>query len=330
MSVTMRDLGKRLGVSAVTVSKALAGKSGVSEEMRQKIIRLANELGYVNPNAQPARKEKGLDVGILIPANFFSSDSFYAMLYKELVQCLTEAGHFGLLELIAPDMQANMVLPNLLRNRRVDAVILLGQPSRAYAELLVSQPLPVVCMDFSDAAIEADSVVGDSAGGTARLTQHLISQGHRDIAFYGTVKATSSIMERCLGYMAAMLDNELPIRPEYLIPDRDGEGNLMPLVLPENRPTALVCNCDWAARWAIEKLRQQGVRVPEDISIVGFDDCDYTPATVPALTTYRVNQPDMCQTVVQLLAERCAGSQKPRCRVIVGGECVYRESVKPL
>lgn len=330
MSVTMRDLGKRLGVSAVTVSKALAGKSGVSEEMRQKIIRLANDLGYVNPNAQPARKEKGLDVGILIPAKFFSSDSFYAMLYKELVQCLTEAGHFGLLELIAPEMQANMVLPNLLRNRRMDAIILLGQPSRAYAELLASQPLPVVCMDFSDAAIEADTVVGDSAGGSARLTQYLISQGHRDIAFYGTVKETSSIMERYLGYMAAMLDNDLPVRADYLIPDRDAQGELTPLILPENRPTALVCNCDWAARWAIGQLRQQGIRVPEDVSIVGFDDCDYTPATVPALTTYRVNKPDMCRTVVQLLAERCAGSQKPRCRVVVGGECVYRDSVQPL
>lgn len=329
-NVTMRDLGKRLGVSAVTISKALAGKSGVSEEMRQKIIRLADELGYVNPNAQANHKAAGLDVGILIPANFFSNDSFYAMLYKELVQSLTEAGHFGLLELVAPEMQANMILPNLLRNRRMDAIILLGQPTRAYTELLVSQPLPVVCMDFFDTTIKADMVVGDSAGGTAGLTQHLIEMGHRDIAFYGTVKATSSIMERYLGYMAAMMSNDLPVRPEYLIPDRDERGTLMPLALPENRPTALVCNCDWAARWAIDQLRQQGLRVPEDISIVGYDDCDYTPPTVPALTTYRVNMKDMCQTVVQLLADRCAGSQKPRCRVVVGGEGVCRDSVKPL
>lgn len=329
-NVTMRDLGKRLGVSAVTISKALAGKSGVSEEMRQKIIRLADELGYVNPNAQVSHKDKGLDVGILIPANFFSNDSFYAMLYKELVQSLTEAGHFGLLELVAPEMQRDLILPNLLRNRRMDAIILLGQPSRAYTELLVSQPLPVVCMDFFDTTIKADMVVGDSAGGSAGLTQHLIEKGHRDIAFYGTVRATSSIMERYLGYTAAMMSNDLPVRPEYLIPDRDAGGTLMPLRLPEKRPTALVCNCDWAARWAIDQLRQQGIRVPEDISIVGFDDCDYTPATVPALTTYRVNKKDMCQTVVQLLANRCAGSQQPRCRVVVGGEMVFRDSVKPL
>ena len=89
--ITMRDIGRQLGVSAVTVSKALAGKSGVSEEMRQKIIRRASELGYVNPNAPQATPTSGLDVGILIPENFFSVVSFYATFYKQLVQALTDA-----------------------------------------------------------------------------------------------------------------------------------------------------------------------------------------------------------------------------------------------
>lgn len=329
-NVTMRELGKRLGVSAVTVSKALAGKSGVSEDMRQKIIRLANDLEYVNPNAKPEAQMEGLDVGILVPSNFFSSDSFYAMLYKELVQALTEAGHFGLLELVSREMQQSCVLPNLLRSRRVDAIILLGQPDHAYTELLVRQPLPVICMDFYDTTVQADMVVGDSAGGSAALTEHLIAMGHRDIAFYGTVKATSSIKERYLGYLATMMAHDLPIRPEYLIPDRDEQGALTPLILPENRPTALVCNCDWAARWVIDQIRKQGLRVPEDISIVGFDDFSYTPATVPALTTYRVNRQDMCTTVVQLLSDRCSGDRKPVCRITVGGCCVYRDSVRQL
>ena len=302
--VTMRDLGKRLGVSAVTVSKALAGKSGVSEEMRQKIISLANDLGYVNPNASPV--SRGLDVGILIPDHFFSPDSYYAMLCKELVQTLTEAGHFGLLELYTRDMQRDMLLPNLLRSRRVDALVLLGQPDQAYAEQLTKQPLPVICMDFTAPGIRADAVVGDSTGGMAALTRHLIDRGHRDIAFFGAVQATSSIMERYLGYVSAMLTAGLPIRADDLIPDRDAAADLLPLTLPEKRPTALVCNCDWAARWAIGQLKQQGLRVPEDISVVGFDDFSYAPVEAPALTTYRVNREVMCRAVVRLLEERCA------------------------
>lgn len=326
MAVTMRDLGKRLGVSAVTVSKALAGKSGVSEEVRQKIVKLAAELGYVNPNAQQQHASGGLDVGIIIPAPFFSNDSFYAMMYKSLVQELAEAGHFGLLELVSRETQRALILPNLLRSRKVDALILLGQPDEAYVDLLVKQSVPVVCMDFYNTHVRADMVIGDSAGGAAALTQHLIDLGHRDVAYYGSVKATSSIMERYLGYLASMLSNDLPVCPEYLISDRNEEGALQPLTLPEKRPTAIVCNSDWSARWLIDQLKQQGLRVPEDISIVGFDDFNYVPATLPALTTYRVDQRAMCRIVVQLVTERCAGDRKPFARITVGGECVFRDS----
>ncbi|MBQ8202195.1 MAG: LacI family DNA-binding transcriptional regulator [Clostridia bacterium] len=330
MGVTMRDIGKRIGVSAVTVSKALAGKSGVSEEMRQRIVKLAAELGYVNPNTQQPKTFGALDVGIIIPAPFFSNDSFYAMMYKSLVQELTEAGHFGLLELISRETQRNLILPNLLRSRKVDALILLGQPDAAYVEMLVKQPVPVVCMDFYNSCAGVDMVIGDSAGGASALTLHLIARGHRDIAYYGSVKATSSIMERYLGYLAAMMSSDLPVCPEYLISDRDEEGALQPVVLPQKRPTAIVCNSDWSARWLIDQLHQQGLRVPEDISIVGFDDFNYVPATLPALTTYRVDQKAMCRIVVQLISERCAGDQKPYARITVGGECVYRDSVRTL
>ena len=331
MAVTMRELGKRLGVSAVTVSKALAGKSGVSEEMRQKIVKLASELGYVNPNAQqPVRQASGLDVGIIIPAPFFSNDSFYAMMYKSLVQELAEAGHFGLLELVSRETQRALILPNLLRSRKVDALILLGQPDAAYVDLLVKQSVPVICMDFYNTSAGVDMVIGDSAGGASALTQHLIDLGHRDIAYYGSVKATSSIMERYLGYLAAMMSNDLPVSPEYLIPDRDEEGALQPLTLPAKRPTAIVCNSDWSARWIIDQLKQQGLRVPEDVSIVGFDDFNYVPATLPALTTYRVDQKAMCRIVVQLVADRCAGDRKPYARITVNGTCVYRDSALPL
>ena len=121
--ITMRDIGRQLGVSAVTVSKALAGKSGVSEEMRQKIIRRASELGYVNPNAPQTTPTSGLDVGILIPENFFSVVSFYATFYKQLVQALPDAGHFGIMELVTHDLQTALPLPNLLVEAAALAVI---------------------------------------------------------------------------------------------------------------------------------------------------------------------------------------------------------------
>ena len=329
MGVTMRDLGKRLGVSAVTISKALAGKSGVSEEMRQRIIDLADELGYVNPNASPGRKDKGLDIGILVPERFFAGDNFYAMFYKQLLQTLTEMGHFGMLELLTEETQHALELPNLLRSDKVDALILLGQPWEPYAQLMAGQDRPVVALDFHYPSAAMDAVVGDSVAGAAEMTRHLIAWGHRDIGFLGNVKATSSIMERYLGFASEMLRHDLPIRPECVLPDRTDANVLTPPVLPEKLPTAFVCNCDVAARPFIDQLQKAGYRVPEDVSIVSYDDFNNVPGSLP-LTTFRVDAAAMCRIAVQRVADRCRGDQQPFCRIVVGGEGVYRDSVSPL
>lgn len=323
--ITMRDLGKRLGVSAVTVSKALAGKPGVSEEVRQKIIRLAEETGYINPK-QPA---KGLDVGILVPEAFFSGDNFYAMFYKQLLQALTEAGHFGILELITADMQRELILPNLLRSSKVDGLILLGQPSEAYTALLAGQHLPVVALDFHYPAIPVDAVVGDNITGAAEMTRHLTEQGHRDIGFLGNVRATSSIMERYLGFASEMLRQGLTVRPECILDDRTDDNVVTAPDLPEKMPTAFVCNCDIVARFFIEQLRNAGLRVPEDVSVVSFDDFNNVPGSLP-LTTFRVDTAAMCRIAVERVTARCRGDETPPCRIVVGGEGVYRDSVYPI
>lgn len=329
-NITMRDIGRMTGVSAVTVSKALAGKSGVSEEMRQKIVRLAAELGYVNPNGAQVKTALTLDVGILIPDYFFSPDSFYALLYKELVRALTDAGHFGILEMLTAEAETGLRLPHLLSGRHVDALVLLGQPSGAYRRMIARQAVPVVFLDFYDTTVMADAVVGDNVYGASCLTQHLIERGHRDIGFVGNVRATSSIMERYLGFASAMLCHNLPIRPECVIRDRDEQGTMLPLDLPEKLPTAFVCNCDSVAVWLIGQLTARGIRVPEDVSVTGYDDFLPGSSAVPRLTTFRVNRKAMVQAAVRLLMERCSGVDKPMGRVVVGGEPVYGESVRTI
>ncbi|MBQ8312033.1 MAG: LacI family DNA-binding transcriptional regulator [Clostridia bacterium] len=329
-NVTMRDIGKKVGVSAVTVSKALAGKSGVSEEMRQRIVDIAAEMGYVNPNSLQGQNARRLDVGILVPDHYFSGESFYFTFYRHLVQELSDAGHFGLMELLTQEADAQLALPNLLRSNRVDALILLGQPSREYVRMIVKQPLPVVFLDFFDESALADAVVGDNTYGTYRLTNHLIKNGHRDIGFVGNCRATSSIMDRYLGFYRAMISHELPIREECILSDRDDSGDLCPMTLPEKLPTAFVCNCDVVALRLIDQLQQSGHRVPEDVSVVGFDDFTMGSNAAPALTTFRVDFHSMAQLAVKMVADRCAGLQRPFGRVVVSGQPIYRDSERAL
>lgn len=329
-NVTMRDIGQRVGVSAVTVSKALSGKSGVSETMRRRIQAVAADMGYINPLQQRQEQTRGLDVGILIPDQYFAPDSFYAMLYKQLVHALTDSGHFSVLELITEDMVRTSTLPRLMRTGRADALILLGQPSRAYTRLIAAENIPAVFLDFYDEAAEADAVVGDNAYGCYRLTSHLIKNGHRAIGFVGSRQATSSIMDRYLGYYRAMLLHDLPIREDWILPDRDAEGHLLPVQLPRELPTALVCNCDLVARETIRQLHLRGLRVPEDVSVVGFDDFTGESAGEIALSTFRVDAGAMVRMAVKLMAERTLGADRPFGRVVVGGHPVYRDSDRAL
>ena len=294
---TMRDIGKAVGVSAVTVSKALAGKPGMSDAVRQRIERAAAEMGYVYPGMDRAASPH-LDIGILIPEAFFEANSFYASLYKRLVQRLTEAGHFTLLELVERTEEEQRRLPKMLESRKVNGLILLGQPRKEYDRFIAAQGIPVVFLDFYD-----------------------------EQANY---RATSSIMDRYLGYYRALLGHGLPLREDWILMDRDAENHLLEIALPEEMPTAFVCNCDVVARRLIRALTARGLRVPEDISVTGFDDFETEVSAGPGISTFRVDQDAMAETAVRTLLNQSAGGRRSHGRTVISGQPVYRESEKPL
>jgi LacI family transcriptional regulator len=287
-------------------------------------------MGYEYPGGERPAQKQSLDIGILIPDRYFEAESFYALLYKELVKKLADQGHFGVLELLKAEDEASGTLPNLVRSGKVKAMILLGEPGKAYYRMIAQCGIPVLFLDFYDEQANADAVTCDNTYGTYRLTSHLIRRGHREIGFVGNIKATSSIIDRFLGYYRAMLLNDLPVREEWIIPDREMTGGLVKPVLPEKLPTALVCNCDMTARMVIDQLQERGYRVPEDLSVTGFDDYPAGSENEIPLSTFRIDTDGMIELAVKTLLERCSGEQKPFGRLVVGGQPVYRESEKAL
>ena len=323
---TMRDIAREVGTSAVTVSKAMAGKTGMSSELRMKILKKASEMGYEYPHSSRSLPREHLEIGILIPDRYFEADSYYAVIYKRLVRKLADLGHFGLLELLDREHEQELTLPSLLTTKHVDGLIMLGETGKGYCRRIAGAGTPLVFLDFFDEEANADAVTGDNVYGTYRLTSHLIRRGHREIGFVGNIRATGSIMDRFLGYSRAMLMNDLQIRDEWIIPDRGLNGGLEKPKLPDRLPTAFVCNCDMTARMMIALLQEKGYRVPEDISVTGFDD--YPPGSgddIP-LSTFRTDTEGMAEIAVRMLLERCAGEQKPFGRLVVGGQPIYRNS----
>ena len=137
---TMREIAREVGTSAVTVSKAMAGKTGMSDELRMKILKKASEMGYEYPHSSRLLPKEHMEIGILIPDKYFEADSFYAEIYKRLVKKLADLGHFGLLEILDPENEQELLLPSLLTTKHVDGLVMLGEPSKAYYRKIAQAP----------------------------------------------------------------------------------------------------------------------------------------------------------------------------------------------
>lgn len=329
--VTMKDIASRLSVSTVTVSKALADKEGVGEPLRGTIKKLASEMGY--SYTSPSEKEepgKTYNIGIIVLSSYVGEGTapFYFKMYQSIVMCLSERKDSGIMELITPSMMEKKVLPNIAADKKVDGIIVLGQMDSDYLEKISETKIPVVYLDFYDKNRQENAVITDNVYGSYLLTNYLVEMGHRKIAFVGNIYATSSILDRYLGYYRSLLENRLEIRKDYLISDRGEDGIYLPPQFPKEMPTAFVCNCDEVASYLMGKLKEKGCRVPEDVSVVGFDNYTLAGYTQPKLTTYEVNIETMAVSAVDLLVGSIEGKDTEKRRKVVSGKMIIRESVK--
>ena len=331
-TITMKDIAERFGVSTVTVSKALNDKEGVSEELKLKIKQAAEEMGYrFNTHAKSMKEGLVYNIGIIIPERFTNSaQAFYLQFYQYLSKSLDKHHYSGILHILSHQDEEQLVLPRIYTERKVDGFIMLGQISKEYIGIIQETETPVLFLDFYTDQSSIDSVLTDNFFGTYEMTNYLVSNGHRNIAFIGNIHSTSSIQDRFLGYCKSHLEHHLPIREDYIISDRNEKGKYIPLKLPEleDMPTAFVCNCDQVAFNLMGELKKRGIRIPEDCSIAGFDNDIFASLAEPGLTTVEVNMPEMARMAVKFIIEKIKDNTKSYGRVLVKGNMIFRDSVR--
>lgn len=267
-------------------------------------------------------------IGILVADRFFEDNSFYNKLYRNLVLKLNEAGYFGVLEILSRENEEQLRLPNMINRSRIDGIIVMGQISEEYLTELNGTDIPQVLLDFYAERPGMESIISDGIYGSCCLTDYLIGMGHRDIRFVGSIHATSSIMDRYIGFYKSMLQHGISCSAEKVIEDRDRNGKFIELALPDRMPTAFVCNCDQVAYLLVQRLKDMGYRVPEDVSLVGFDDYIYSTLSDPKLTTYRVNMEEMAKIAVSVMSKKLKNPSYTKGRTVVDGNIVIRDSVK--
>ncbi len=326
--ITLVDIANICGTSKVTVSKALAGKSGVSDELRRKIFEVAEEMGYVPVKSTAAAET----IGVLIPERFINPNgSFYWALYNSLVQKLKSENISCIQENITDEEEKNLTMPKFLTGKKTNAVISLGQLSYDYIKKLSLETENIVLLDYYTPDIDADCIVTNGFMGGYKLTTYLISKGHKKIGFVGTRLATTSIFDRYMGYMKAMLEHNLPINESWIINDRSAENELYEkITFPDELPTAFVCNCDETAFKVIRDLKAMSVSVPDEISIVGYDNYLISEISDPPITTINVDSSEMAELAVETLLERIRNPKHPSRMQVLSGKLVVKGSVKKI
>lgn len=329
--VRLADIAERIGVSTVTVHNALSGQKGVSDELRQQIIQLADEMGY-RQNTAAAKREKGRslkNIGIVISEKYLAEyTTFYWKMYQEMALTATDKNCMTSVEILKHEAEAKLILPRVVAEGTVEGLIIMGKISKRYIRFLKeATKMPIIFLDFYDKELAADSVIADNFYGMYLMTQYLFEQGLRKMAYVGSIQATSSIMDRYCGFQKALWENGEELPKEWLIEDRNEIGDII-IELPEKLPEVFVCNCDLVAGKLILMLEERRIRVPEDVSVVGFDNYLYPGFPDKRITSYEVNTKAMVKVALEKVLKRLKNPESGRGLDIISGHIVEKESVK--
>lgn len=335
-SVKLADIAVKLGVSTVTVSKALSDQKGVSDEVRAQIKKLASEMGYISPSAARIQSERrSYNIGVIVSSKYFDqTQSFYWMIYQELATKALNKNCFTMLEVVQDYEENNNVVPKLLEGNRVNGLVIIGIMKEEYLEIVnANARVPIIYLDFYNKNQKCDAVVSDNYFGMYKLTDYLCQLGHKKIAYVGTLFTTNSITDRFFGYCKGLYENGIDSRKDYIIEDRDSVTGSMEgreFILPDDMPTAFACNCDVTAIKLIEELNKRGYKVPEDISVVGYDNYSLQNPGEIEVTTYAVDVKEMARKAIKNLIRKMNGEYFSKGISVVEGHMVIKNSCKPI
>ena len=328
-NITIYDVAARAGFSVSTVSRVFNGFEFVRESTRERIMEAAAELGYVaNLQARSLAGGRSRYVGLLVPG---LDNGYVGGISQGVDRALASAG-YGLMlftthhhrgqELGYIDTIANGLTAGLL--------ITVPLVPKSYVEALQQQQFPVVLIDQADTSIKSSVVDTTNWQGGYTATEHLIHLGHRRIGFITGLMALRSATDRLAGYKMALKDHDIAV-DESLIVEGDymremGYAATRQLLTTEQRPTAIVAANDFTALGAMEAIHDEGLGIPNDISIIGFDDIPEARVVHPKLTTVRLPLEQMGRVAVELLLEHIEDPEQQPKHITLSTQLIERQS----
>lgn len=331
MGATMRDVAEQADVSVATVSAFVTGKRYVSPELKSRIERAIEDLGYqMDGIARSLRKGSSGLIGLVIPD---IGNPFFTEFVRDVEANARGAGFATLLTDSNFDVATELRMLNLMRTQRVDGIILCpAGRAEDYAFRRWPKGVPIVLVDNVWERAPFDSVSLDNEGAAAMLAGHVVEQGHRDIAIIAGPEGNHTSDERLAGFTRALSAAGIALNPAFVqhgdFREMGGERAAHALIALKARPSAVLVANNNMLVGVMRAFHDAGMRVPEDISVASIDDFPWAGAFRPGLTTARQPVADFAAQAFHLLRGRWSeGFPAPRQRVILPAELVVRESV---
>ncbi|WP_018249640.1 LacI family DNA-binding transcriptional regulator [Orenia marismortui] len=336
MGVKIKDIAKRLEVSPGTISKALNDKKGVSEELKKKIKKLANEMGY-RPNliAQRLSSKKSNTIGVFILSRdkIKLRDSFAIEILDGITEKANKLGYDILLFTTTGNNLNEEQYIELCKARRVEGAIFIGLCSDdPQLEDIRASDIPIAIIDLELDAKNVGYISSDNELGIISALEYLINLGHRKIGFIGSSKTAEVSQIRYKAYQSYLKARNL-YKVDYVwegdFTRESGEKVAEEVLRLKDIPTAIISASDSMALGALKIFKDKGIRIPEDISLIGFDNISATEYSNPRLTTINQDGIALGKEALNFILNKSQGHSVPK-RRLLKPELIIRDSVKDI
>lgn len=339
MKVTMKDIANRLGISINAVSIALNDKVGVSDEMRIEILRTADEMGYINQKRKYLSVFSKTNICVLMQNYYADTGHFYSIVLRSIVE---QAKVFGFFSILNYFDDQKLELPECIVDRKVSGVIVVGKISDDNLMLLKRTGIPIVLVDFTSLYAPCDCILTHNKQGGYMMTNYVIRKGYKKIGFFGDLSYSLSFEDRYMGYRQSLINNHIVNDNELIqymnkysftegienyVLNNDIQG-IMNILKSKKLPEVLICANDSNAFIVILALTQLGIRVPEDIGVVGFDDTPLCIKSIPQITTIQVQKELMGQVAVSKLIDLIHRKESVTMTQLLSVKIIERDSLR--
>jgi DNA-binding LacI/PurR family transcriptional regulator len=333
--VTMATIARKLGVSKNTVSLALRGAGGISEKTRKLVVETAARMGYNYKSSKKA--SESMNLCIVIPRSTQAALDFFSRIQMG-IEDEAKKNNMNTILHYYDEAEGEPLIPNCIREGMISGIIALGRVGQNMVLKLKSTGLPIVMVDNYFDDLETDCVLTDNHCGGYRATGHLIRNGHRNIAFFGCIQASVSFYDRYMGYRKALEESglEMPFHNTVLTACSeliwvDELVEVLRRIRAEGEfPSGFVCCNDAAAITLCKALKQLGIDIPGQVSVVGFDDISGASQIEPELTTMRVRKESMGRKAVNKLMSRLSGDAGIAEKLLLSASLIERSTVQKL